>query len=248
MGADAYIWITNYDESLEKALKTAREETFAAGKYLGAEKHPISIEDALKYNPEGGTGSLLDIRSVSVTPEYLCVNWLSSDELIELFHTKSPKIKDIKECQILWDSIGRGEARAITLFEKGKPAKICFAAYTIDSIAIGNWDSENVKKSKRNSNNQEDYKSKSDRADDFLFFERYFPEHIKAVINGTVGDVPTEGKRLAKIAERYQGDRDFISIMRTLCIDISKYINQSCAKTCAQSNESPQKEPSQEKG
>ena len=230
MGSEAYIWITKYDESLAKALKTAREEIFAAGKFLGAEKHPKSIEEALKYNPEEGTGSLLDIRNVSITPEFLCVNWLSSDELLEFFHTKHPKFEDVKGCQALWDSIGRGEARAITLFEKGKPAKICFAAYTIDSIAVGNRGGENEKKCKLNPNKQEDEKPKNDRTDDFLFFKRYFPEHIKAVINGTVGVVPTEGKRLARIAEKYQGDREFISIMKALCIDISKYINSSTCK------------------
>ncbi len=230
MGSEAYIWITKYEESLAKALKTAREETFAAGKFLGAEKHPMSIEEALKYNPEEGTGSLLDIRSVSNIPEFLCVNWLSSDELLEFFHTKQPKIEDVKGCQALWNSIGRGEARAITFFEKGKPAKICFAAYTIDSIAAGNGEFEKEKNCKLNPNKQEDDNPKNDRTDDFLFFKRYFPEHIKAVINGTVGVVPTEGKRLAKIAEKYQGDREFITIMRTLCIDISKHINSSTLK------------------
>lgn len=224
MGSDAYIWVTNYDECLEKALNVARAETFIAGKFLGAEKHPISIEDALKYNPEGGTGSLLDIRGVSIAPEYLCVNWLTSDELLEFFHTKYPQIEDIKKCQALWESIGRGEARAIALFEKGKPVKICFAAYTIDSIAMGNWNDEDVEKSKQ-TNNLKKYESEKKRAEDFLFFARFFPKHIEAVINGTIGYVPTEGKRLAKIAERYQGDRDFISLMRTLCIDISKYID-----------------------
>ena len=70
MGAENYMWVTRYQRSLAKALDTARRETFAAGKFLGAEKKPSSIAAALEA-AEGDTGSLLDITGISKTPE-LC--------------------------------------------------------------------------------------------------------------------------------------------------------------------------------
>ena len=61
MGAEGYIWITKFKKNLADALQAAREETFASGKFFGADKHPASIEDAIGLGAESGTGSLLDI-------------------------------------------------------------------------------------------------------------------------------------------------------------------------------------------
>ena len=71
MGAEGYMWVTRYQKSLAKALDMARRETFAAGKFLGAEKKPVSIVAAMEEVAEEGTGSLLDIMRVSKIPE-LC--------------------------------------------------------------------------------------------------------------------------------------------------------------------------------
>ena len=68
MGAENYMWVTRYQKSLAKALDTTRRETFAAGRFLGAEKKPSSIAAALEA-VEGDTGSLLDIMRVSKIKE-----------------------------------------------------------------------------------------------------------------------------------------------------------------------------------
>ena len=44
-----------------------------------------------------------------------------------------------------WASFDRGEARAITLYEKGQPARICFAGWTLDAPAAGNGSFEDAR-------------------------------------------------------------------------------------------------------
>ena len=56
MGAEGYIWITKFKKNLADALQAAREETFASGKFFGADKHPASIEEAIGLGAESGTG------------------------------------------------------------------------------------------------------------------------------------------------------------------------------------------------
>ena len=56
MGAEGYIWITKFKKNLADALQTAREETFASGKFFGADEHPASIEEAIGLGAESGTG------------------------------------------------------------------------------------------------------------------------------------------------------------------------------------------------
>ena len=73
MGAEGYIWITKFKKNLADALQTAREETFASGKFFGADEHPASIEEAIGLGAESGTGSLLDIVTVSEAPELCAV-------------------------------------------------------------------------------------------------------------------------------------------------------------------------------
>lgn len=145
MGAEAYCWITKYRKNLSDALDSARRETFVAGKFIGAEEYPATIEDAVARDPECGSGSLLDIVSVSDSPELLSVCGLSQDELQEFFGTERPSLTEIQKCALFWESFDRGEARAVTLYEGGKPIKICFAGWTIDAPAAGNGSFEEVK-------------------------------------------------------------------------------------------------------
>ena len=56
MGAEAYIRTAKYKKNLVGALMAAREETFASGKFFGADKHPASIEEAIGLGAESGTG------------------------------------------------------------------------------------------------------------------------------------------------------------------------------------------------
>ncbi|OQA88270.1 MAG: hypothetical protein BWY31_00432 [Lentisphaerae bacterium ADurb.Bin242] len=137
MGAEAYTWITKYRKNLGDALAAAREETFAAGKFIGAGEKTATIEKAIELGAECGTGSLLDIVSVSDSPELCSVCPVSREDLLEFFGTERPSFAEIEKCMPFWESFDRGEARAVTLYENGKPAKICFAGWTIDVPAAG---------------------------------------------------------------------------------------------------------------
>ncbi len=134
MGAEAYTWVTKYRKNLADALEAARAEVFAAGKFIGAEEHPGTIEDAVAIENE--TGSLLDIVGVSEAPECFSVCWLSKDELIEFFGTVRPEFAEIVKSVSFWESFDSGEARAVVLYENGKPATICFAGWTFDDPAV----------------------------------------------------------------------------------------------------------------
>ncbi|MBQ9445016.1 MAG: hypothetical protein IJU61_00390, partial [Victivallales bacterium] len=125
------------------ALDTARRETFAAGKFLGAEKKPSSIAAALEA-AEGDTGSLLDITGISKTPELCSVCSVSAKERKAFFGTEHPDGSEIADAMEFWESFDRGMARAVTLYEQGHPVKICFAGWTLDAPAMGNGSYEEV--------------------------------------------------------------------------------------------------------
>lgn len=149
MGSEAYTWITRYKKHLADAWESARAEVFASGKYLGAEKHPMSIEEAVELGAECGTGSLLDISSVSEAPEFCAVCPVSREELREFFGTERPTFEQIEKNVSFRDSFGRGEARAVTLYENGRPSRICFAGWTVDAPAAGSGSFEDAKGKKR---------------------------------------------------------------------------------------------------
>ena len=144
MGAENYMWVTRYQKSLAKALDMARRETFAAGKFLGAEKMPKSIAAAVEAAAEEGTGSLLDIMRVSKIPELCSVCTVSAKERKDFFGTEHPDGSEIADAMDFWESFDRGMARAVTLYEQGRPVKICFAGWTLDAPAIGNGSYEEV--------------------------------------------------------------------------------------------------------
>ena len=144
MGAENYMWVTRYQKSLAKALDMARRETFAAGKFLGAEKMPKSIAAAVEEAAEEGTGSLLDIMRVSKIPELCSVCTVSAKERKDFFGTEHPDGSEIADAMDFWESFDRGMARAVTLYEQGRPVKICFAGWTLDAPAIGHGSYEEV--------------------------------------------------------------------------------------------------------
>ena len=144
MGAENYMWVTRYQKSLAKALDMARRETFAAGKFLGAEKMPKSIAAAVEAAAKEGTGSLLDIIRVSKTPELCSVCPVSAKERKAFFGTEHPDGSEIADAMDFWESFDRGMARAVTLYEQGRPVKICFAGWTLDAPAMGNGSYEEV--------------------------------------------------------------------------------------------------------
>jgi len=111
MGAEGYIWVTKYKKNLADALETARMEVFASGKFIGADEHPASIEKAIELGAESGTGSLLDIVTVSEAPEICAVCPVDTEELLKFFDTERPTIEQIEPLhQNLWAKSGSGSS------------------------------------------------------------------------------------------------------------------------------------------
>ena len=144
MGSEGYIWVTRYRKNLAEALERARNEVFLSGKFIGAELYPATFQEAWAHDPEGGTGSLLDIVSVGGPDDFCSVYPLSVAELLSFFGTERPALDEIRNCTEFWESFDRGQARAISLYENGRPAKICFAGWTIDTGAAGDGSYEDA--------------------------------------------------------------------------------------------------------
>lgn len=144
MGSESYIWVTRYRKNLAEALERARNEVFLSGKFIGAELYPATFQEAWAHDPEGGTGSLLDIVSVGGPGDFCSVYALTGAELLHFFGTEQPSLDEIRNCTAFWESFDRGQARAITLYENGRLAKICFAGWTIDTGAAGDGSYEDA--------------------------------------------------------------------------------------------------------
>ena len=144
MGSESYVWVTRYRKNLTEALERARNEVFLSGKFIGAELYPATFQEAWAHDPEGGTGSLLDIVSVGGPDDFCSVYPLSAAELLSFFGTERPALDEIRNCTEFWESFDRGQARAISLYENGRPAKICFAGWTIDTGAAGDGSYEDA--------------------------------------------------------------------------------------------------------
>ena len=229
MGSEAYIWVTRYQENLSDALDTARKEVFAAGKFAGAERNPESIEEAWMLDPMSGTGSLLDIFSVSDTPELCSVNALSAEELTRFFGTERPTLEEIRENGPFWESVERGEARAIVLYNNGTAEKICFAGMTIDAPAVGNGSREDADPGKleklRKQSAGKARKSaarvipEEERAADMEFIKDVLGK--STILPGTGSDSPTprefspELVRFCSVFDKYADDLDFLLELMT---------------------------------
>ena len=75
-----------------------------------------SIEEAIGLGAESGTGSLLDIVTVSEAPELCAVCLLSREELLEFFGSERPTIEQIEKSVSFWASFDRGKYQNDTDF------------------------------------------------------------------------------------------------------------------------------------
>ena len=164
MGSESYIWVTQYRKNLADALERARNEVFFSGKFIGAELNPATFQEALAHDPEGGTGSLLDIVSVGGPDDFCSVYELTGAELLHFFGTEQPSLDEIRNCAAFWESFDRGQARAIPLYENGRPAKICFAGWTIDTGAAGDGSYEDASSRKHQAGFAQMMKEKAKKA------------------------------------------------------------------------------------
>jgi len=116
-----------------------------------------SIEEAMEAAEADGTRSILDIFHVSPIPysealvsskqygiELFCTTFpLSDNELIRLFGTDKPTRKMVEAVIVLcqpseeanaefWETIDRGTARHIIIYDNDEPSEIFFVGYSFD--------------------------------------------------------------------------------------------------------------------
>lgn len=115
MGAQPYYYFCSYQKDIGNALQNLRQNEFEAGRYNSAmyelglsmssfafppssssvspgAKHS-SIEEAFQAGGSEGTGSILDIQSISKTAEFMASSPLSVDFLLRFFKTDKPTRK-----------------------------------------------------------------------------------------------------------------------------------------------------------
>lgn len=175
MGSHPYFYFTPYQADVNAALQNLRQQEFQAGRYDPAiqqvdpgmmmmmfefppteeaiapgAQHP-SIEAAIEAADASGTGSILDIQTISDTPQLLTACPLSTAETQALFGTERPTRSLVEGILIFdeetpshwdatgysieedfWDTIDRGSCRYIVVYEDDAPTEIFFVGFSID--------------------------------------------------------------------------------------------------------------------
>ncbi len=171
MGSHPYFYVTPYQSDLQVALQALREQEFAAGRYDPAmnqhdpnlwmflfefpptedsiapgAKHD-SIEAAIADAENSGTGSILDIQTVSDSPDFLTASPVSDSDLLAIFGTVQPGRSQVESAILqnenlnphqaealdeLFDTISRGECRYIILYNQDQPSEIVWMGYSVD--------------------------------------------------------------------------------------------------------------------
>ena len=133
MGADVYRHLVPYQSRAQKALDELREDVFRRREYDGASDEHQSIDDALDDGAdETGTSSVLDIQFLSSESELGCASELSDADLERYFGTTRPTVSQIDGCNAFWNSVERGTARVLVIYEGEHPAQLYFVGYTLD--------------------------------------------------------------------------------------------------------------------
>jgi len=132
MGAEAWSYFTPYEPSVESALEKLRDRVFKSGQYRGSEMNPATPMEAMENMEEQGTASILDIMSVSDSPDFCSVCPLQEEQLVQFFGTKQPTRAQIEANHEFYDDIERGQGIYITVYNNGKPSEYFFAGYSFD--------------------------------------------------------------------------------------------------------------------
>ena len=132
MGAEPYEYFVPYDRNIQAALEKLRAEVFQSGEFNGAEMGPATPEEALEMADADGTASILDIQRITDHPDYFCAAPLSPKELTQYFGTDRPTRVDVQQSDEFWDSLDRGQARYVVLYEDEQPKELYFAGYSFD--------------------------------------------------------------------------------------------------------------------
>ena len=144
MGAEPYLYFTEYRADIGEALRRLREQEFEAGRYNPASPFPFdrrndspgaqhgSIEEARTAAEADGTRSILDLDHISEEPEFFAASPLPDERLLELFGTTQPTRTTVEKDQDFFEEIDRGHGIYIIVYRDGKPDEICFAGYSFD--------------------------------------------------------------------------------------------------------------------
>jgi hypothetical protein len=132
MGAEPWDYFVPYEEDIDAALQKLRRREFEAGRFHRSELKPATIEEALENADADGTRSILDIATVSDSPEFCAVSPLPQERLRELYDTEQPTREMIEENMDFFEEIERGQGIYILVYEGTKPSEIFFAGYSFD--------------------------------------------------------------------------------------------------------------------
>ena len=149
MGAHAWFYMTPYQPDIRKAMLELREREFRAGRYNPVVTFPdmnsrspgaqhASIDEAREDSDADGTRSIVDMDDVSDEPadpegepQFGVVSRIAPDLLQDLYGTTQPTREMVSDLEFL-EEVERGTGVYIIVYDKGKPAEICFAGYSYD--------------------------------------------------------------------------------------------------------------------
>jgi hypothetical protein len=147
MGAEPYWYFTKYDSNVDRALQGLREQEFEAGRYFPAMWNlafPIdptkpspgaqhaSIDEAREAAGAEGTRSILDVEGVSEQPAVGFAAPLADATLEDLYGTRQPTRNMVDSNSPLCESIERGQAIYMTVYQNGHPDELMFAGFSYD--------------------------------------------------------------------------------------------------------------------
>ena len=142
MGAEPWSYFVPFQKDVQAALEALREKEFRAGRYHGPHDYdpsvrkPGSIVELMRQLEEAefadGTRSILDMMTISDTPDFCTVSPLSSGELLALYGTDKPTHQMIEQNMEFYESIERGQGIYIIVYEGDNPSELFFAGYSFD--------------------------------------------------------------------------------------------------------------------
>jgi hypothetical protein len=132
MGAEPWQYFVPYEEDVERALQQLRQQEFQAGRFLGSEMGPETIEAALELMEDCGTRSILDMERVANRRQLGAVAPLSERQLIAFFGTARPSRAVVEENDRLFEQLDRGQGVYVVVYKDEVPVEICFAGYSYD--------------------------------------------------------------------------------------------------------------------
>ena len=132
MGADLYFYYIPYQKNVSIALNKLREQVFQSGQFRGSELSPKNMKKAFENMEAEGTGSILDIHTISKTPDYCTASPMSQTNLYKYFGTDKPSREMITNNQAFIFDIERGHAIYIIIFKNNAPNEIYFAGLSFD--------------------------------------------------------------------------------------------------------------------